>query len=153
MLSPTADFIDFFIRLPSTALTFSKKTPPTKTIRKPCVFNRFFAFRCLRAQFENHRKIASNALLKQVTPQRSLEAHYFRVSERQNRSRGLSRASWEASCGSSGTLLAANLTLLARRWALLGSFGAALGRSWLALGDASSRKFSKLRLPDRIFVV
>ena len=73
------------------------------------------------------------------------------VSKRQNGLRGLSGAPREASWGSSGTLLAANLTPLARPWALLGSFGAALGRSWLALGDASSRKFSKLRLPDRIF--
>jgi len=40
---------------------------------------------------------------------------------------------------------------LARPWALLGSFGAALGRSWCALGDASSRKFSKLRLLEQIF--
>ena len=44
MLSPTADFIDFFIRLPSTALTFSKKTPPTKTIGKPQVFTGFLHF-------------------------------------------------------------------------------------------------------------
>ena len=75
----------------------------------------------------------------------------FSVSKRPNGLRGLSGAPWEASWSFSGTLLAANLTPLARPWALLGSFGAALGRSWLALGDASSRKFSKLRLPDPIF--
>ena len=121
---------------------------PKKTIG----FYRFFAFPRFSARFENQQKIASNTLFERLTPQRALERRHLRFSKRQNGLRGLSGAPRETSCSSSGTLLAANLTPLARPWALLGSFGAALGRSWLALGDASSRKFSKLRLSDPIFL-
>ena len=98
--------------------------------KKTTGFYRFFALLHLRARFENHRKIASNALLERVTPLRSLEKRDFRVSERQNGSRGLSGVPWKASWGSSGTLLAANFALLgalSRSWPLL-------GRSWAALG-------------------
>ena len=35
LVPQTADFHYFFIRFPWTALTFSKKTPPTKNLRKP----------------------------------------------------------------------------------------------------------------------
>ena len=151
LVPPTADFHDFFIRLPWTALTFSKKTPPTKNVRKPHILM-FFAFQRLSARFENQWKIASNALFEQLTPQRALSRRHFRFSKRQNGLRGLSGEPREASWVSSGTLPAANLTPLARPWALLGSFGAALGRSCLALGDASSRNFSNLRLSEQIFL-
>ena len=97
-------------------------------------FYRFFALLHLRARFEDHRKIASNALLERVTPLRSLEKRDFRVSERQNGSRGLSGVPWKATWGSSGTLLAANFALLARSWALLAALGSLLGRSWALLG-------------------
>ena len=50
MVPPTADFHYFFIRFPWTALTFSKKTRPTKNIGKTQVFTRFLHLRvCARA--------------------------------------------------------------------------------------------------------
>ena len=116
---------------------------PKKTIG----FYRFFALLHLRARFENHRKIASNALLERVTPLRSLEKRDFRVSERQNGSRGLSGVPWKASWGSSGSLLAAKFALLAHSWALLTALGSLLGRSWDALGtllDALGRSWTLL---------
>ena len=49
-MPPTADFQYFFIRLPWTALIFSKKTRPKKNIGKPCVFTCFLHYRvCARA--------------------------------------------------------------------------------------------------------
>ena len=143
----------YFHILTRACANFREEDATYEKPRKTIGFYRFFAFPRLRARFENPQKTASNALFERVTPQVALERRFLRSSERQNGLRGLSRTPWEASWGFSGTLLAANLTPLARPWALLGSFGAALGRSWLALGDASSRKFSKLRLPDRIFFV
>ena len=137
MVPPTVDFDDFSTLLASSALTFSKSTPPTKNLGKPVKnqgFYMVFAFRGLRARFENRWKIASNALLEQVTPQSALQKRFSRFLERPNGPQGLSGAPRETSWGSPGTLLAANFAPLARSRALLGSFGAALGRSWPALG-------------------
>ena len=77
-----------------------------------------------------------HALLERVTPTRTLEELFCSVSEHKNDSRGPSGAPWEAPCGSTGTLLAANLALLAPSWVLFGGFLAALGWLGLALGDA-----------------
>ena len=41
----TADFLDFFTLLPSTARTFSKKTLTTKNLQKTCVFTGFWHIR------------------------------------------------------------------------------------------------------------
>ena len=52
------------------------------------------------------------------------------MSKRRNGLRGVSGAPQKASCGSSGTLLAANWSPLAPPWALLGASGTLLVRSW-----------------------
>ena len=101
----------------------------------------FFACRRLRARFENHRKIALNALLARLTAPSRLEKQYFQVSERRNGSRGalegLLKLLWDPlgrQLRSTGALLGA----FGRSWVALGTlltlFWGALGRSWDALG-------------------
>ena len=101
----------------------------------------FFACRRLRARFENHRKIALNALLARLTAPSRLEKQYFQVSERRNGSRGalegLLKLLWDPlgrQLRSTGALLGA----FGRSWVALGTlltlFWGALGRSWGALG-------------------
>ena len=152
MVPITADYHYFFHTLTLDCANFLEEDATYEKRKKTTGFHVFFAFPRFSARLENQWKIASNTLFERLTPQRALERRHFRFSKHQNGRRGLSGELREASWSSSGTLLAANLTPLARPWALLGSFGAALGRSWLALGDASSRKFSKLRLSDPIFL-
>ena len=82
------------------------------------------------ARFENHRKIASNALLERVTPLRSLEKRDFRVSERQNGSRGLSGVPWKPP----GAPLVPSRPPTSLSWRALGHSWPLLGRSWAALG-------------------
>ena len=131
-------------------LTFSKKTRPTKIMGKTLVLTRFLHLRvCARASKINRK--SHRMRFSSDSRHREPSNELFPFAKRRNCLRGVSGAPRKASWGSSGTLLAANWTLLARPWALLGSFGAALGRSWCVLGDASSRKFSKLRLPEQIF--
>ena len=146
-MPPTAVFHELFVLLPSTAVTFSKKTRPTKNLKKNLCFYRFFAYPRLRARFENHWIITSNTLLERVTLQKILGRHFFRVSGRQNCPGGISGSPWKGSCGFSGTLLAANFALLAHSWPLLAALGSLLGCSWDALGtllDALGRSWTLL---------
>ena len=95
----------------------------------------------MRARFENHRRIASNALLERVAPQRLLDGRIFRASERKNASRGPSGPPVEAPWASSGTRLAANLRFFAPSWSPENA-------SWAALGELLGHSSTLLAPPD-----
>ena len=119
MVPPTADFHYFFIRFPWTALTFSKKTPPTKNQRKPYVFICFLHFRvCARASKINRK------------------SHRTRFSN-DSRHRGLSKDDifgFETAKWSPRPLRGASGSLLELLWdppgRQLDPLGAPLGRPW-----------------------
>ena len=147
-MPPTADFHYFFIRFPWTALTFSKKTRPTKNMGKTRVFTCFLHLRvCARASKINrksHRmRFSSDSRHRELS-----NDDFFRC-----------RSAEMVSEVSPGRLRRPPVAPLGPSWQPTGPpwlpLGPSLelrGRSWFALGDASSRKFPKLRLADRIFL-
>ena len=98
----------------------------------------FFACRRLRARFENHRKIALNALLARLTAPSRLEKQYFQVSERRNGSRGALEGLLKLLWDPLGSQLVPLGSTLGPPW----SFGDALGSLLATLLLENSRNFA-----------